>query len=242
MMRVAMWSGPRNLSTAMMRSFENRPDSVVVDEPLYAHYLATTRRPHPGFDEILASQSQDWREVTRWLTESEPEGATLWYQKHMAHHLLPSMGREWMKSLTHCLLIRDPRLVLASYARTRDQVMLDDLGFVQQQEIYDYLSEANERPPLVLSSRDVLMDPEGMLRALCVALELPFSDQMLRWPTGARETDGVWAKHWYASVEKSSGFGAYVAREPEVPAGYEGILDVAMPIFERLYERRLRAD
>lgn len=240
MIRLAMWSGPRNLSTAMMRSFENRPDSAVVDEPLYAHYLASTRRPHPGFEEILASQSQDWREVTSWLSEAEPEGATLWYQKHMTHHLLPSMGRAWMESLTHCLLIRDPRLVLASYARTRDDVVLEDLGFVQQQEIYDYLVEANGTPPLVLSSRDVLLDPEGTLRLLCDALAIDFYPEMLNWPAGPRETDGVWAKHWYASVEKSSGFGKFVPKDVEVPRGCEGILEVATPIYDRLFEERLR--
>jgi hypothetical protein len=236
-----MWSGPRNLSTALMRSFENRSDCVVVDEPLYAHYLATTRRPHPGFDEILASQSQDWREVTRWLTEDEPAGARIWYQKHMTHHLLPCMGRDWMDRLTHCLLIRDPRLVLSSYARTRDEVIVEDLGFVQQEEIFDHLLEVSGRPPIVISSRDVLVDPEGTLRALCAALDVPFSDAMLRWPPGPRDSDGVWARHWYASVESSSGFAPYAPREPDYPPRYQPIIDVAMPIYERLHDHRLRA-
>ena len=242
MLRLAMWSGPRNLSTALMRSFENRPDCVVVDEPLYAHYLASTRRPHPGFDDILASQSQDWREVTRWLCEDEQPGADIWYQKHMTHHLLPSMGRGWMDQLTHCLLIRDPRLVLSSYAKTREEVIVEDLGFVQLQEIYEHLRGLGRRPPLIVSSRDVLVDPEGTLRALCAGLEVPFFDAMLRWPPGPRASDGVWAKHWYDSVERSSGFAPYAPREPDYPPRYQHIIDVAMPIYERLYALRIRAE
>lgn len=240
MIRVAMWSGPRNLSTAMMRAFENRPDCVVDDEPLYAHYLAKTGRAHPGFDEILASQSQDWREVTHRLTETAPSGASLWYQKHMTHHLLPSMGREWLGKLRNCLLIRDPRRVVASYARTRETITLADLGFVQQEEIYQHLLEATGTPPLIVSSRDVLSNPEATLRALCETLGIRFCQEMLAWPAGPRKSDGVWAKHWYASVERSTGFEPYVARDVEVPAGCEHILDVAMPIYERLHEQRLQ--
>ncbi len=115
--RVAMWSGPRNISTALMRSFEARPDTVVVDEPLYAHYLAVTGIDHPGREHIMASQPTRWQEVAAGLTGPLPGDPAVHYQKHMAHHLLPGVGRDWLGGLTHAFLIRDPAHVVASYSR-----------------------------------------------------------------------------------------------------------------------------
>ena len=239
-LRIAMWSGPRNISTAMMRAWEARGDCAVTDEPLYAHYLHHTRIPHPGFDDIIKSQSTSWQEVTTELTGPPPDEKPLWYQKHMTHHLPAHLDREWMGSVRHCFLIRSPGAVLASYARAREEVTLEDLGFEQQAEIFRYVSEQLGQTPPVLDSRDILTSPHSMLSQLCAALDIPFANSMLSWEPGLRETDGVWAGHWYASVMSSTGFKPYVHREPEYPTGYEPIVAGATPYYELLHSQRIR--
>ena len=221
--RFAMWSGPRNLSTALMRAFGNRVDCAVTDEPLYGHYLSRTGLNHPGAQEIIVSQPDSWQEVSEWLRGPAPGGAPLWYQKHMTHHLLDCVGREWMKDLRHGFLIRDPRAVLASYARTRQEVTLEDLGFFQQAELFDWVCNETGRCPPVIDARDLLQDPEKVLRALCGAWEIAFSPAMLNWPPGPRDTDGIWACHWYASVENSTGFKPASAVTGTLPEEFEEI-------------------
>ena len=190
-----MWSGPRTVSTALMRAWENRPDTVVADEPLYAFYLDRTGIAHPGRDEVIASQPTGWQTVIRQLTTAPlPGGRTVFYGKHMTHHLLPEVDRDALAPLRHAFLIRDPRELLASYARVRATPTLDDLGIWQQAEIFDRFGGP------VIDSRDLLEDPEAVLRGLCAALGVPFTAAMLSWPPGPRETDGVWAPHWYDSV------------------------------------------
>ena len=166
--RIAMWSGPRNISTALMRSWENRADCVVVDEPLYAFYLHETGLNHPGRTEILKAQSTSWQSVADELVGAAPRDAQIWYQKHMVHHLLPSVDRSWLLELSHCFLIRRPAEVLNSYIRSRPDVCLEDLGFVQQAELFDWITEHTGRTPLVIESSDVLRNPEKCLRNLCV--------------------------------------------------------------------------
>ena len=217
--RIAMWSGPRNISTAMMRAFENRADAAVTDEPLYGHYLLATGLDHPGRDEVIAAQETDWRKVAAALTGPVPGGTRVWYQKHMAHHLLPEIGRDWLDRLTNCFLIRDPREVLASYVRTRAQPTIEDLGLPQQVEIFEHVRARTGRTPPVLDARDVLEDPRGMLGLLCAAIGIPFSERMLAWPEGPRPTDGVWGRHWYAGVWRSTGFRPY--RPPATPLADE---------------------
>ena len=231
--RVAMWSGPRNISTAMMRSFGSRPDTVVVDEPFYAHYLAVTGLDHPGRDAVLASQPNRWEEVAAALTGPLPAGAEVFYQKHMAHHLLPEMGRSWLAGLTHAYLIRDPAHVVASYARVRDEPTLADLGYPQQVEIF----RAYGGP--VVDAADVLRDPAGTLRRLCPALGIGFDEAMLHWPAGPRDTDGVWAPHWYATVQASTGFAPYRAAPAEVPARLRPLVVAAQPYYDELAAHRL---
>ena len=230
-----MWSGPRNISTAMMRAFENRDDCTVIDEPFYAHYLEQTRVDHPGIEEVIASQPTDWREVVKHLLGPIPAGRSIWYQKHMTHHLLPHIERDWMSKMVHCFLIRHPAEVLSSYARTRPNVTLDDLGFSQQAEIYDWLGE----DALVIDSRDVLQDPRRILGGLCRALAIPFTERMLAWPAGPRDTDGVWAKHWYQNVWASTGFHPPDRHAPAYPGSLQPIVDAALPIYRRLHAARL---
>jgi Sulfotransferase domain len=206
--RIAMWSGPRNLSTAMMRAFENRPDCAVSDEPFYAAYLAETGLDHPMRAEVLAAQPTDWREVASMLVGPAPDNAPLWYQKHMTHHMLPGFGREWIGRCRNAFLIRHPAAVLASYVAKRETVSLDDIGVVQQAELFDREADRLGKVPPVIDAADVLADPAGTLGALCVALEIAFDPAMLDWPAGRRSSDGVWAPAWYAAVEASTGFAA----------------------------------
>jgi hypothetical protein len=232
--RIAMWSGPRTVSTALMRAWENRPDTVVADEPLYAFYLARTGIDHPGRDAVIASQPTDWQAVLARLTAAPlPPGTTISYGKHMTHHLLPEVDRAALAPLRHAHLIRDPCELLASYARVRTEPDLDDLGLRQQAEIFETFGGP------VVDSRDLLTDPEGMLRALCVALDVPFDGAMLSWPAGPRDSDGVWAPYWYGSVHASTGFAPYRPPAGPLPARLEPLADRCMPYFLRLHAYRI---
>lgn len=239
-LRIAMWSGPRNISTAMMRSWGNRSDCVVVDEPLYAHYLAVTRKPHPGIDEVIAAGETDLTKALAALTGDIPGGKAIYYQKQMTHHLLPEMGREWLSQLTNCFLIRHPREVLASYVKIVELPELEDTGFPQQAEIFEHVWKVTGRVPPVLDTADVLRDPRRLLGLLCDALGIEFQEAMLAWPPGPRATDGVWAKHWYAEVEKSTGFRPYHSKQIDLPERLEAIYAECLEDYELLYPHRLR--
>jgi hypothetical protein len=237
--RIAMWSGPRNISTALMRSWGNRPDTFVCDEPLYAHYLLNTGVTHPGADEVIRHHETDWRKVVEWLTGPIPEGKAVFYQKHMTHHLLPEIDRGWFDRLTHAFLIREPREVVTSFVRIAGTPRLEDTGYPQQWEIFEHVRRRTGRTPPVLDARDVLDDPPRRLRRLCDALDVEFTDAMLSWPAGPRATDGVWAKHWYDAVLKTTTFGPYRPKGEPVPPALHGLLDEAEAIYRRLYEHRL---
>jgi hypothetical protein len=239
-LRIAMWSGPRNISTAMMRSFGSRPDTAICDEPLYAHYLAVTGLQHPGRDQIIASQENDWRKVTATLTGPVPGGRAIWYQKHMAHHLLPLIGRDWLDRLTHAFLIREPDEMLASLLRTYPQAGLTDTGLPQQWEIFERVAERLGRAPPVVLSSDILRNPRAMLMKLCEALAIDFLPAMLSWSPGRRDTDGVWAPHWYAAVEASTGFEPGRPRPISLPASQRPLLAECTRRYERLYQYRLK--
>jgi hypothetical protein len=237
-LRIATWSGPRNISTAMMRSFENRADCTVVDEPFYAVYLARTGIIHPMREAVMASQPQDPSAVVGSLLGPVPGAAAVFYQKHMTHHMIDSIDLEWMAACANVFLIRAPARVVASYARKRDDANLADLGFERQAALFDREAERLGKAPLVIDADDVLADPGGMLQALCSALDIPFSDRMLRWPAGRRATDGVWASHWYQSVEESTGFSGPSA----LPGGdLPEEMKPAEAIYRRLHAFRLRA-
>lgn len=236
-----MWSGPRNISTAMMRAWGNRADTMVVDEPLYAFYLKATRKSHPVAEEVIAAGETDWRKVVADLTGSRPKGPSrILYQKQMTHHLLPELGRDWLANLTNCFLIRDPAEVIASYIRKNDNPTLEDIGFMQQAEIFDWVRERSGVVPPVIDARDVLQDPERMLRLLCEAVGVEFDPAMLSWEPGLRVTDGVWAKHWYGEVAKSTGFEPYRQRPAEVPERLREIEARCRESYDRLYQYRRR--
>jgi hypothetical protein len=233
--RIAMWSGPRTISTALMRAWENRPDTVVVDEPLYGFYLARTGIAHPGRDEIIQTMENGWPEVIDQLTLTPlPPGKTVLYAKHMTHHLLPEVDRGALGGLRHAYLIREPRQLLASYARVRDQPVLADLGLAQQVEIFRMFGGP------VLDAADILRQPEAALRALCAALDVPFDPAMLSWPAGPRDTDGVWAPHWYDGVWRSTGFGPYRPATTELPPELEPLAERCRPFYEEMSAHRIR--
>ncbi|BBK43363.1 branched chain amino acid aminotransferase [Allostella vacuolata] len=237
--RIAMWSGPRNLSTALLRAWENRPDAWVVDEPLYAHYLDRTGKDHPGRAAVIASQPTDWRPVADRLTGECRPGLSVFYQKHMAHHLLPGIERGWIDALDNCFLIRDPRAVIASYVRSREAVALDDLGYAVQAELFDRECRRTGRTPAVVDAADLLADPAGALGALCRALEVPWDPAMLSWPVGPRDSDGVWAPHWYASVWRSTGWGPPRPDAVDLPEALLPLAAAAEPYYRHLHRHRL---
>lgn len=229
-----MWSGPRNISTALMRSWGSREDTQVVDEPLYASYLARTGLAHPGRSVILAAQSTDWRTVVRSLTvDPLPGRATIGYQKHMAHHVPPDLEPSAMDGLRHAFLIREPSEVVVSYAKVRGEPTLEDLGLPQQLDLFERYGGP------VVDARDVLQRPEPLLRALCAALEVPFDPAMLSWATGPRCSDGVWGEHWYTDVWESTGFAAYRPPLRDVPDRLRPLVQRCRPFYDTLAAHRL---
>ncbi len=238
-LRIAMWSGPRNVSTAMMRAWENRSDTVVCDEPFYAHYLQETGLEHPGKAEIIAAGETDWRRVVSQLTGPVPGGQKIFYQKHMTHHLLPHISRDWLGEMVNCFLIRDPREVLLSYLKTRDHVTVEDIGVPQQAEIFDYVRHTLHQNPVVIDAELFLKNLRAQLCAWCESLGIAFTEAMLHWPSGPRDDDGIWAPYWYDAVIASTGFAPYRPRTGSVPKRYHGILEVCEPIYETLREHRL---
>ncbi len=243
--RIAMWSGPRNISTALMRSWGSRPDCAVSDEPLYAHYLSTltpaARNEHPGADDVLASQARDWREVVSVLTGPSPSGNPVWYQKHMAHHLTPGMDRGWTLALANVFLIREPREMITSFIKVIPDPTPEDLGLPQQVGLFEFVRARMDEAPPVIDSRDVLEDPRGMLGALCERVGVAFDESMLRWAPGPRPEDGVWAPHWYASVYESTGFAPYRAKDEDIPRHLSGVLESCRGLYDELARHRLRA-
>jgi hypothetical protein len=239
--RIAMWSGPRNLSTTMMRSFGARPDTACVDEPFYAAYLISTGTVHPMQAEILEAQAHDGAVVAQELSEAPvPDEKPVFYQKHMTHHMAPALPRSWMHRVTNAFLIRDPARVLASYARKMESVSLEAIGVPQQAELFDRVCQIRGEAPPVVDSDDILDDPAGMLRALCSALGIAYTDAMLSWEAGPKPEDGVWAPHWYDAVWQSTGFGAPRREEPVLPDALRKLADEARESHEAISRYRLK--
>ncbi len=234
-----MWSGPRNISTAMMRSWEARGDTHVCDEPLYAHYLKTTGTLHPGAREIIDTGECNWRKVVYGLAHGQANGKPIYYQKHMAKHYLPGMDLKWLDPLTNCFLIREPRAVLASFRKLMKQFDILETGFPQQLEIFEYVRNTTGRIPAVIDSRDVLQHPESMLRKLCETIGVEYTPRMLQWEPGRRDSDGIWARYWYGSVEKSTGFAPYRECNELLPRKLSGMAEACEEMYWKLYQHRI---
>lgn len=237
--RVAMWSGPRNISTAMMRAWENRADTVVVDEPLYAAYLARTEIDHPGRDDVLAAQPTSLDAAVAALSEPLLDGVAVHYAKHMAHHLDMTADPAWTNAFRNVLLVRDPDEVVASYVRSREACEPDDIGLLQQVWLLERWDAAGLDVP-VIDSADFLRDPEAHLRWLCDWLGIPFTDRMLSWPPGPRDSDGVWAPHWYGAVLASTGFEPPRPRVVDLSPHDAAVAEACRPAYDVLHARRVR--
>ncbi|HOZ06282.1 MAG TPA: hypothetical protein PLS60_12940 [Arenimonas sp.] len=237
-LRIAMWSGPRNISTAMMRAWENRGDCAVSDEPLYAAFLSDTQLDHPGRDEVIAAGESDYKKVVSDLLGNAPGTREIWYQKHMTHHLLPHYERNWIPKLTNILLIRDPSEVVASYVKSRATVTPEDIGIPQQRKLHDEIIEATGTAAPIIDAGDFLRSPEKYLRALCKYLGIEFTNRMLHWPAGRRESDGVWAPYWYAAVEASTGFETWHTRDTALGGDAAHVVESCRADYDFLYQRR----
>ena len=222
-----------------MRAWGNRPDTFVCDEPLYAHYLRQTGLDHPGADEVIATHEPDWRKAVAWLLGPVPEGKPIFYQKHMAHHLLPRIERDWLGMVTNAFLIREPREMITSLAKILPNPSAEATGLPQQVELFEWVQGRTGKTPPVVEARDVLDDPKRILTLLCEALEVPFTEAMLSWPAGKRDTDGVWAKHWYANVERTTTFQPHSPKDDPFPPHLEPLLKRCQADYEHLYAHRL---
>jgi len=233
-----MWSGPRSISTALMRSFENRPDTFVTDEPFYAYYLHKTGIDHPYREEVMADGNTDWKSTANEITGSIPDGKTVWYQKHMAQHNLPGCDMKWVEKLTNCILIRHPRDVMLSYSKKYEITSILQLGYSQQVGLFQMLTDIGT-PPIILDAKDVLKNPHRALKLLCRKLDIPFFTEMLNWPAGRRESDGIWGRHWYGNVESSTGFQPYIEKKGDLPLKYQDIYASSLESYQQLYSQRM---
>lgn len=239
--RIAMWSGPRNLSTAMMRSFGSRSDTFVTDEPFYGCFLTDTGLQHPMRDEVIASMDCDWRSVMDRLSGEPPEELPIWYQKHMWHMMVGPIGYEDFADFRHAFLIREPERMIASYLKKREAARFEDFGLEKQAEFFEREADRLGHAPPVIDANDVLADPQAVLSKLCEALGIPWDPAMLHWPPGRRDTDGVWAAHWYNAVDKSTGFGPAETEPVDLPPEAQRVADRCRPYYQRLARHRIRA-
>lgn len=236
-----MWSGPRNISTAMMRSWGSRSDTLVVDEPFYGYYLHETGGlSHPGADEVIAAMEIDWRKVAEFLLTTDVGGRAIFYQKQMSHHMLPGVDLGWTEHVVNAFLIRNPREMLPSLFQNLRDPKLSDTGLPQQLELFEIVRKRLGTDPPIIDARDVLEHPREMLQALCQRLGVPFDEAMLSWEPGPRPTDGVWAKYWYANVERSTTFQPYTPKLEPVPVELRGLEEQCFPFYEELYAHRIR--
>lgn len=232
-----MWSGPRNISTTMMRSFENRSDTAVIDEPFYGHYLSVTGLDHPMRAEVLAAQPTRWQDVVDDLLSNHP--APVWFQKQMTQHITPEIDLDWLSQMEHFFLIRDPRLMAASFMKKMGAVTSEDLGLDQELALFREVETQIGKTPPVVDAQDILRNPEAVLTLLCDRLDLVFDSVMLSWPAGPRESDGVWAPHWYDAVERSTGFGPPVEEIPLLSGQAVRVAEACRGAYEELADRKL---
>ena len=238
--RIAMWSGPRNISTALMRSFENRKDTSVLDEPFYAFYLSKKNYNHPLKELILDSQSKNWDEIAKYCSEEMPNQSRVWYQKHMAHHILKGCDLNWLRKVKNCILIRHPKSVINSYSKKYKIESIRQLGYQQQLEIFYYLAVNNNIEPIIIDSNDLLKDPKRMITKLCNKLDIKFTKRMLSWPAGKRESDGVWGPYWYENVYKSTQFIVPPKKSINLKKSLLPIYRECLSNYNFLFEKRLK--
>ena len=240
MIRIAMWSGPRNISTAMMRSWGSRSDTFVIDEPYYAYYLSQNDLDHPGRDEVLKEGELDVKKISNGLVNDVNGNCSIYYQKHITHHLLDSIYRGWMKSVVNCFLIRDPKDMIISYSRVHPDLTMHLLGLEEQNEIFEHVKDITGEIPPIIDAKDVLMNPRDILSKLCNKIGVLFSEEMLIWARGSRDTDGNWGKYWYKNVVNSTGFNQYKPKTEAVPAKYQNLYEECLSLYNNLHNLRIK--
>ena len=235
--RICLWSGPRNVSTALMYSFAQRSDTKVFDEPLYAHYLSQTDASsyHPMATEVLESMENDGNKVIEMM-RTNTEKPILFF-KQMTHHL-ENISWDFLSEMTNVILTRNPVEMLPSYAKEIENPTMKDVGYAKHIKLLEYL-ESNNLPVIVLDSKSILLNPENQLQNLCNALNIPFDRTMLSWKPGSILEDGVWAKHWYGNVHKSTGFQPYLPKEAAFPERLKPLLKECQPLYDRLQKLSL---
>ena len=228
-----MWSGPRNLSTALMRSFENRKDTKVIDEPFYSYYLKKTALRHPMYKEIINTYSYNFDEIIKEITKL-PKNIEVYYQKHMTHHLLDEIKLDWLSIGKNCFLIRHPAKVINSYIKKNDLKDIRDIGFKKQYEIFNFIKDNYDSYPIIIDSDDILKNPQEKIKKLCIKLNIKFTEKMTNWPKGKRESDGIWSTVWYEQVNNSSTFQKYIEKKLEIPKKYSNIYEESLEIYNRM--------
>jgi len=231
-MNIYMWSGPRNVSTALMRSFENRDDTFVWDEPLYSYYLKETGKTHPIGKEIINTYSFDLNEIIKNISKDYGT-KKIHYQKHMAHHILEKTPIDWIKFGINCFLIRHPKEVISSYIKKNKLIESFDIGFPNQFRIFKRVIDLNQNL-IVINAKDLLNNPTNILQKLCNKLNISYDNKMLNWPKGPRDSDGIWSKFWYGSVNQSSGFEIHKNQEFKIPSKYTDIYKECLEIYSEL--------
>ena len=234
-----MWSGPRNISTALMRSFENRQDTTVVDEPFYAYFLKETNLNHPGREEIISKGEHDWRKIVEKITGPIPQKKNIWYQKHMAQHNLDGNDISWIRKFKNCILIRHPKYVIPSYNKEYSLPNKKLLGYSQQLNIIRFLEDKEGVTPPIFDATDIQKKPRLALKKMCISIGIRFSKKMLKWPKGKRKSDGVWAKYWYGNVENSSGFKPFYEKQITIEKGLIALYKECLMEYNSMYEKRV---
>ena len=229
-MIIACWSGPRNISTALMRSWSSREDTFVTDEPFYAYYLKATMKNHPMREKIIKHYLSDYDKVVHYLTGKNPNQKKIWYQKHMAHHLIDLSKIEWVKNCENCILVRHPKEVISSFSAKNKLCSVEELGYPQQLEIINFLKKSNKRFR-VIDSEDLLKNPKGVLSSWCESININFDKSMLSWSEGSHKNDGIWWKHWYDNVIKTTGFKKYQKKDISIENKYDSIYNESMTYY-----------
>ena len=237
-MIVACWSGPRNISTALMRSWSSRKDTFVTDEPFYAYYLKETKLKHPMHREIITKYSSNYNEIIKYLTNKIPDNRKIWYQKHMAHHINNFNSLSWILNFKNCILIRNPEYVINSYLKKNKLNNIEELGYIQQFKIMNYLIK-NNTPFIVVEADTLLNNPKKILKLWCEYLDIPFTQKMLKWDKGYHQNDGIWSSHWYNNVIKSSSFKRSSKKNEGVKKEYLEIYDECMFYYKKIKKFQL---
>jgi len=237
--RIGMWSGPRNISTALMRSFENRSDTAVIDEPFYAYFLNETGIKHPIYKEVIQNYDTSWRNVSNALIGPVPNDKNIWYQKLMTHHWVENAPLDWLEKIHNCFLIRNPKQVIISYLKIHNDITPELIGLPQQLHIFNAVIKNTNKIPIVISSEDILENPKLMLSRLCDLLDIPFSNQMLKWPKGNRKSDGIWGKYWYENVVQTTSFNKPEYRDEKFPDKFLNLLKECMYYYKEMEQHKI---